>query len=106
MSSLKNLTEQLKECKKIRCTNLFLFKEQEEFFVRWEGEFIDDNTGLPMQLIIPKLSMNLLCLNTHGFNFKNVAVGCFEIKPILNENEQDTLFTILFDKENKDELYR
>ena len=91
--------EQLKECKKITCTKLIPFKEKGRFYVRWEGEFIEEDSGLPMQLIIPKLSMDMLNLNTYSnFIFNRTAIARFEIKFIQEEN-QNTLFIIKTDKE-------
>lgn len=99
---MNSLFQQLQECKRITCTKLIPFKENGEFFVRWEGEFIDDKTLLPMQLIIPKLSMNVLNISSDRFNFKSVAVASFEIKCENTLKEDDVLFTIKVDKKESE----
>lgn len=98
MINATTLLEQLNECKKIICTKLIPFKEQGEFFVRWEGKFIDDFTGIPMELIIPKLSMNLLKMNTADVNsFKRIAIANFQVENV-QEKDEEILFTIKVDK--------
>ena len=99
---MNNLFEQLQECKKITCTKLIPFKENGEFFIRWEGKFIDDETLLPMQLIIPKLSMNIVNVSSHSSFFKKVAVATFEIKCEDTLKEKDVLFTIEADKKESE----
>ena len=94
---MNNLLEQLHECKKITCTKLIPFEENGEFFVRWEGKFRDEETGTPMQLIIPKISMNMLSIDRNSSILKKVAVATFEIK-VENQLEADSiLFTIQVD---------
>lgn len=99
---MNSLFKQLQECKRITCTKLIPFKENGEFFVRWEGEFIDDETLLPMQLIIPKLSMNVLNISLDRFNCKSVAVASFEMKYENTLKEDDVLFTIQVDKKESE----
>ena len=100
---MNSLFKQLQECKKIICTKLIPFKEKGEFFIRWEGKFIDEETGLPMQLIIPKLSMNIVNVTTaDSFSFKKVATATFEIKYEDTLEEKDVLFTIKTDKKESE----
>ena len=99
---MNSLFKQLQECKRITCTKLIPFKENGEFFVRWEGEFIDDETLLPMQLIIPKLSMNVLNISSDRFYCGSVAVASFEIKHENTLKEDDVLFTIQVDKKESE----
>ena len=105
MINVNEILKQMNECKKVICSKLIPFKEQGEFFIRWEGSFIDENTGLPMQLIIPKLSMNLLKMDTVSDNYNKISIANFQVKNV-QENKQDILFTIKVDKEEiKNELY-
>lgn len=100
---MNSLFYQLQNSKKIICTKLIPFKEKGEFFIRWEGKFIDEETGVPMQLIIPKLSMNIVNVTTaNSFCFEKVATATFEIKCENTFKENDVLFTIKVDKKESE----
>ena len=95
---MRDWIEGLKNNPTIVCTKLIPFKENGRFYVRWEGEFTDKNTLLPMKLIIPKLCMDIINLETQRVNSRKIATTTF----IMDETkEEETLFTIEFDRKEE-----
>ena len=95
---MRDWIEGLKNNPTIVCTKLIPFKENGRFYVRWEGEFTDKNTLLPMKLIIPKLCMDVINLEIQRVNSRKIATTTF----IMDETkEEETLFTIEFDRKEE-----
>ena len=69
---MRDWIEGLKNNPTIVCTKLIPFKENGRLYVRWEGEFTDKNTLLPMKLIIPKLCMDVINLETQRVNSRKI----------------------------------
>ena len=95
---MRDWIEGLKNNPTIVCTKLIPFKENGRFYVRWEGEFTDKNTLLPMKLIITKLCMDVINLEIQRVNSRKIATTTF----IMDETkEEETLFTIEFDRKEE-----
>ena len=95
---MRDWIEELKNNPTIVCTKLIPFKKNGRFYVRWEGEFTDKNTLLPMKLIIPKLCMDAINLETRRVNARKIATTTFIIE---ETKEEETLFTIEFDRKEE-----